>query len=422
MRSKSPIFALVDCNNFYASCERVFDPRLEGKPIVILSSNDGCVIARSNEAKALSIPMGAPFYQYRDVCQQHKVVVRSSNFTLYGDFSERVMESLKSFYPDVEIYSIDEAFLRLESMTHHDVVQYAQSVRSKIKQWTGIPVSIGISTTKTLAKVANHMAKRHSQVGVYDLREPSIRDKVLQQFPVESVWGIGQALNTKLKSLNINTAFDLQQSDLSFLRRRFSVVVERTAMELRGVACIELENAPKAQQSIISSRSFGKALSELPPIQEALSNYVARACEKLRQQRLKAYGIQVFLTPKSFYQADNYSTVVTLLEATQDTRTVIAYAKASLEKLYKPGESYRKVGVRLLNLVSDNLNQRSLFAEDLPKNSEKLMRVIDKINQQMGKDTVFLAAQGTHRPWQPKSETRSPRYTTDWGELVKVKC
>ena len=288
------IFALVDCNNFYASCERVFNPKLEGKPIVVLSNNDGCIIARSNEAKALGIPMGAPFFKYKQLINRNKVHVFSSNYTFYGDMSARVMTSLRSLVDEIEIYSIDEAFLDISSFAYCDLEDTAKEIKTLIKQWTGIPVSIGIGSSKTLAKIANRQAKKDSLDNVFDIRNLDVKKSVLQELPVEEIWGISTRWGRRLRKIGIETAQDLVEANPRYVKKTISIVGERIHYELNGVSCIGIEEV-KNKKNIISSKSFGKKVSQVQELEEAVSNYTARACEKLRLQNSRAQGLYVFL-------------------------------------------------------------------------------------------------------------------------------
>ena len=288
------IFALVDCNNFYASCERVFNPKLEGKPIVVLSNNDGCIIARSNEAKALGIPMGAPFFKYKQLINRNKVHVFSSNYTFYGDMSARVMTSLRSLVGEIEIYSIDEAFLDISSFAYCDLEDTAKEIKTLIKQWTGIPVSIGIGSSKTLAKIANRQAKKDSLDNVFDIRNPDVKKSVLQELPVEEIWGISTRWGRRLRKIGIEKAQDLVEANPRYVKKTISIVGERIHYELNGVSCIGIEEV-KNKKNIISSKSFGKKVSQVQELEEAVSNYTARACEKLRLQNSRAQGLYVFL-------------------------------------------------------------------------------------------------------------------------------
>lgn len=414
-----PLFALVDCNNFYVSCERVFNPALEKQPVVILSNNDGCVVARSNEVKALGIPMGVPYFQIQRLCVEHRVMVMSSNYVLYGDLSQRIMSILQQYCPFVEIYSIDEAFLRLDGLSPQTAQMDALSLRQRIKQWTGIPVSIGIAPTKTLAKVANHIAKKKTQTGVFTLTDAETQTQVLQNFPINDLWGIGRQLTQRLQQRGIDTALELREGDPATLRRAFSIVIERMVYELRGMSCLSLaETQPK--QSIMSSRSFGRPISQLIELEEAVSCYAARACLRLRQQQSKAQGLVVFLETSRFQEQPllyhrNHS--IRFVVPTQDTRVVIHHAKQGIKQLFVPGLRYKKAGIMLLDIMPESVSQFDCFHPSETSKNTKLMTIIDKINATFGQDTLFLAAQGTHRAWQMRSEQRSPRYTTCWNEL-----
>lgn len=416
------IFALVDCNNFYASCERVFDPGLRHRPVVVLSNNDGCIVARSNEAKALGIPMGAPYYQYKPLIQKHGVAVFSSNYQFYGDMSHRVMESMRMFVPDMEVYSIDEAFLRLDGFCSRDLNEYARQMRHKVGMWTGIPISIGIAPTKTLAKIANHYAKKHTTSGVYDMREIDRQETIMQTLPVEELWGISHRWGKKLRQHGITTALQLRDADPKFIRKHFSVVGERIVHELRGFSCLDLEEI-QPKKNIMSSKSFGKVVTDRDQVEEALSNYAARACEKLRKQHSKAQGIYVFLRTNRFRQQDaQYHNGVTLgfTVPTSDTGLVIAAARYCMRRIFRQGFRYHKCGLMLMDLIPETQKQEHLFAAIDTSKRDHLMQVLDTVNRQMGPGTLFHAAQGTKRDWQMRCDNRSKRYTTKWHELAQV--
>jgi DNA polymerase V len=416
------IFALVDCNNFYASCERVFNPKLEGVPLVVLSNNDGCVIARSNEAKRLQIPLGAPFFKWKNFFIKNNVKWQSSNYALYGDLSSRVMASLANFCPDIEIYSIDESFLNLFSLNFYDLVEYCQQIKSAVKQWTGIPISIGIAPTKTLAKVANYIAKKETVTGVFDLRDEKIRERVLEDFPIENIWGIGRRNAKRLKEMQIETAKQLRDSNAKDMRAKFSVVMERLIQELQGISCLPLESV-QARKQIMSSRSFGHSVIKLEELEQALSSYVARACYKLRQQKSRAKGIYVFLHTSMFNEKDlRYANSITrqFPESSNHTGYIISHAKSCLRKIYKPGYKYQKTGLMLLDLIDDQISQYDLFSENNSIKSDKLMQTIDLINIKYGRNTVFSSSQGITQPWKMKANFISPCYTTRWNDLVKV--
>ncbi len=421
--SQSRIFSLVDCNNFYCSCERVFNPALEKKPVAVLSNNDGCIVARSNELKSLGIPMGAPVHQYEKMLEKKKAVILSSNYQLYGDMSHRVMETLKQFSPAMEIYSIDEAFLRLDSFRQKDLEAYAIQMKQTVKQWTGIPVSIGIAPTKTLAKVANHMAKKHTQSGIFDLRRRATQEEVLANFRVGDLWGIGRRLATRLEEMGINTALKLRDVDILWMRKHFTVVGERLVRELRGTSCLDLEEVmPK--KNITSSKSFGRLVEDKEEVMEAIANYTARACHKLRLQKSKAQGIYIFLRTNPFRKQDvQYNNGMTFgfPEPSDDTAYIIRMARKCLEQIFSKGYKYHKAGIILLDLVPVTFKQLELFdSMDTPERS-RLMQTIDKMNTVMGRDTMRFGSQGISHPWARRCEHRTPRYTTSWEELVKVR-
>jgi DNA polymerase V len=414
------MLALVDCNNFYASCERVFNPKLENRPVVVLSNNDGCVVARSNEAKALGIAMGAPFFQIQRQVNQHKIQVLSSNYTLYGDLSSRVMSILSTFCPDMEVYSIDEAFLNFKYFGYTDLVNYAHEIRTTVKQWTGVPVSIGLAPTKTLAKIANALAKKGS--GVMSLMHPAEKETILKNWSVEDIWGVGRQLAPKLHGLGIRTAWQLAQYSPKLLRKHFSVNVEKMAYELQGISCLPLEDwTPR--KNIQSSRAFGQPVVDLRCLTEAISNYVAIACEKLRNQQGQAQGLTTFLHTSRFKKPfySNYQTIG-FGPPTNDTCIIIRYAIAAIKALYRPGFEYTKCGIMLLDIIPDTYYQADLLPDTLLRSKPALMNVMDKVNQKYGRHMLRIAAQGFEPTWQMKATYRSPRYTTRWDELVHIRC
>ena len=417
--------ALVDCNNFYASCERVFNPRLKDKPIVVLSNNDGCVVARSNEVKALGIRMGAPWFKIAQEAERLGIIAFSSNYALYGDMSARVMEILSQFTPQQEIYSIDECFLGLDGFAHVDLVAYGQSIRSRVRQWTGIPVSVGIASTKTLAKLANHVAKKRPEfAGVCDLLRFSPRelDLLLSDIAVGEVWGVGPRINHRLQAMGIETVLDLRRADARHIRQQFSVVLERTVAELNGVACVDLEQAHQPRQQIMSSRSFGLPVTTLRDMREAVASYISRAAEKLRRQGSVAGNVCVYVTTNPFKQDEpqyQRSTVVSLAKPTDDTLRLVAAARLGVDSIFRHGYRYKKAGVLLAGLERKALQHASLFDDvEADGKSARLMRAIDAINVRMGKDAVGSAAAGIDQPWQMRRERKSPGYTTDWDELA----
>jgi DNA polymerase V len=416
------IFALVDCNNFYASCERVFAPNLKERAIVILSNNDGCIVARSNEAKSLGIPMGAPIFKQKAIIKKHNVAVFSSNYELYGDMSKRVMDSLSLFTPDMEVYSIDEAFLRLDYLQPRNLYEYCKTIREKILQWTGIPVSIGIAPTKVLAKVANHVAKKKTD-GVFDIRCQQKQDDILKSLDADKIWGIARSWSKRLNSMGIYKASELRDASPTIIRKHLSVVGERILRELKGQSCIDLETI-QPKKNIMSSKSFGKSITKKEPIEEALSNYAARACEKLRKQNSRAQAVHVFVQTNGFRETDrqyNNAITHTLTTPTSDTRIIIEAAKFCLSKIYQHGYRYKKTGIMLLYLIPASLEQKQLFVDFDRRPGDHLMKIMDRVNKEQGSDTLFFGAQGVTREWQMRCGSRSPRYTTQWNELLMVR-
>ena len=417
------IFALVDCNNFYASCERVFNPKLEGKPIVVLSNNDGCVVARSDEAKALGIPMGAPYFKYKQLINRNRVYVFSSNYTFYGDMSARVMTSLKSLVKNIEIYSIDEAFLDISSFYYCDLDDTAREIRRLIKQWTGIPVSIGIGPTKTLAKVANRQAKKYTASNVFDIRDEGTREEILKDLPLEEIWGISTRWGRRLQRIGIDTAYDLTQANARHVRKTISIVGERIHHELNGVSCIGIEEV-KNKKNIISSKSFGRKVIRVGELEEAVSNYVARACEKLRAQGSRAQGLYVFLRTSPFVDpekrySNGMSTFFTI--PTSNTSKIVKEAKYLTRKLFVYGYEYQKIGVMLLDITGAENEQYSFYEYENYDQSDRVMEVLDGINSKYGSSTLTLGAQGIKKDWKMKSEKKSAAYTTNMLQIPTVK-
>ena len=418
-----PMFALVDCNNFYASCERVFNPTLSGKPIVVLSNNDGCVVARSNEAKALGIGMGVPEFQIRPLLRTHQVEVFSSNYTLYGDMSQRVMETLEQFCPDLEVYSIDEAFLSLVGFERRNLTDYGRQIRRTVTQWTGIPVSVGIAETKTLAKLANRLAKRTADTGgVFDLQACADRDAWLGRIAVEDVWGIGPNHARLLQQHGITTARQLRGADDQWIRKRLGIVGLRLVMELRGVSCLDLEQCPAPKQSLTCSRAFGKQVRTLAEMEEAVSAYTSRVAEKLRRERLAATVMTVCLTTNEFKEGPQYSNSLTLTLpiVTDNTADLIRCALRGIRAIYREGYLYKKAGVMLTGLVPANQTQADLFDDQDRGKSKRLMSALDAVNDRWGAGTLHYASSGIHTAWQTQFHRRSPAYTTDWNALPVV--
>lgn len=423
MSSTKPnrLFALIDCNNFYASCERVFNPKLQNRPVVVLSNNDGCIIARSNEAKALGIPMGAPLFKYRPLIEQHDVAVCSSNYSLYGDMSQRVMQTLEQFSPDFQIYSIDEAFMLLEPKNCEEV---AKEARKRVLQWTGIPVSIGIAPTKTLAKVANHSAKKNPlHKGVYKMETPQKIAAALKELPVTEVWGIGSRSGKKLARSGIYTAQQLAAADDHWIQKQLSITGLRTALELRGHSCLPLEEAPPPKKSICCSRSFGRPISALEELHEAISTFTAKAAEKTRRQHSRASFLTIFTVLHPFEQQKTYTTRIILPEPSNHTPTLISYAKSAIQYLFQPKNSYRKVGIILEGLVPEDNYQLDLFAThwQVSERQEQLMTTIDSINTRYGRGSLTFASEGVNPTWQMQRNHCSNHFTTSWEELLTIR-
>lgn len=415
--------ALVDCNNFYVSCERVFQPRLERKPVIVLSNNDGCVIARSNEAKALGLKMGAPLFKNQHLVEAYDVAVYSSNYSLYGDMSQRVMEALQQFTPEVEVYSIDEAFLHLEAGRQHSLEEVGRRIKASVYKWTGLPVSIGIAPTKTLAKVANRFAKKEEHLqGVLDLMPLPEREEALERTPVEDVWGVGPAYSKLLKAVGINTALKLRDADRRWIRQRMTVVGARIVEELRGHSCVPLEYCPPAKKSITCSRSFGRLTESLEDLREAVAVYLTKAMEKLRRGKLAAGVITVFISTSRFGDDPQYSNAITyeLAYPTDVTSEMLEWALLGLEKIYRPGYRYKKAGVMLNHLVPAGQMSLRLFGEGAFERSQSLMQVVDKINQRYGAGTVRLGLAKPDGKWQTKFVKRTPRYTTSIQEVLSI--
>ncbi len=424
------IVALVDCNNFYVSCERVFNPALEGQPVVVLSNNDGCVVSRSNEAKALGVGMGVPWFQARASLRGHPVVALSSNYALYGDMAARVMSVLGRFSPHQDIYSIDECFLGLEGLGAHDLLAYSQRMRQQVHQWTGIPVSIGLASTRTRAKLAQHVTKKWSSFsGVCHLEalSPEACDHLLSHIPVSQVWGVGRRLAPQLERLQVRTALDLKQASPARMRSLFSVALERTVAELNGIPCLKSGEPASPRRQITCSRSFGQPVTRLPDMEEAISNHVSRAAEKLRQQNTVTRCLSIFLQarpPGAGEQilTSRHAQMVPLHRPEEDTRYLVQAALAGLRRLYQPGRHYRKAGVILMELEPRQGQPPGLFDDPAAHaRSRQLMRVMDAINTRMGSGTIRLAASGTRHAWYMRQNHVSPRFTTSWADIPVVR-
>lgn len=441
------MFLLVDCNSFYASCERVFQPKLNDKPVIVLSNNDGCIVARSNEAKALGIPMGVPFFQIRDIIRKNKVAVFSSNYALYGDMSERVMNVLQSHCPDMEVYSIDEAFLKYTFPINDaaTIDKFGHLLRTEVKQYTGIPVSVGIAPTKTLAKLANHIAKKpnsyalllppdcfgmcHQYNGVFSLADATQHEVIMSKIPVSEVWGIGRAHQKRLEMYGITNVWALRNASESWIRQEMGVVGVRLVKELKGFPCHDLEPPETDRQNMCVSRAFQKDIENVGDLKEAIATYATKMGEKLRHFNQKTSVITVFLVRNRFKANFTeggyaYSTkTIELLMPTSDTAKIIASATQIIEEIHQKGLAYKKAGIMASALISDKTLQADIFGEaETERKRESLMHIMDGINARMGKNTVRFStcASKSFSNWQMKSAFRSPRYTTMWREILAI--
>ena len=417
-------FALVDCNNFYASCEKLFAPTLAGRPVVVLSNNDGCVVARSAEAKAIGIAMGVPWFKIAATAESQGVVALSSNYALYADMSNRVVEVLSAFTPDLEVYSIDESFLDLSGFRHLDLVTYAQEIRQRIARGVGLPVCVGIGPTKTLAKLANHFAKKQAAFeGVCDLEslDKPTQARLFSETPVDEVWGVGRRIATRLSEMGIETVEALRRSDPVWIREQFSVVLSRTVRELNGASCLSLEAVTPPKQQIMASRSFGSLVFDVEDLREALAHHVSRAAEKLRFQGDEAGALTVMIRTNAFKPAEpQYQRTVTLPLATptSDTLHLIAVAHRILDDIFRPGFAYHKAGIMLSELRPTTAQQANLFG--LPPQDARrqaAMLAMDEINRKWGRGTVRASAAGHRAGWQMRRDRLSPAYTTSWSDL-----
>ena len=419
-------FALIDGNNFYVSCERAFNPALEGKPVVVLSNNDGCVVARSAEVKALGVKMAAPWFQLRDLAHKHGILAYSSNYTLYADMSNRMMRMLATYSPQQEIYSIDECFLGFDGFPPDGLAAIGQRIRQQVKQWVGIPVCVGFGATKTLAKLANHCAKKgfsgSDSVCDFGRLQPAELDALFARIGVNEIWGVGRRLTEQLTARGITSVRDLRDADAVTLGEAFSVVLQRTVMELRGIPCLELEELAPAKKQIVSSRTFGSYIYTLPELEEAVATYIARAAEKLRRQRSVAGALQVYVRTNPHQpKHPQYQRGLTLPlpVPSADTRTLTRAALWALKRLFKPGYAYQKAGVMLMELRDAGVEQGQLF-NTVPPDRPALMQVIDRANAQWGRGTLRLGSEGMSKPWQMRREHASPAYTTRWEDLPQV--
>lgn len=414
------VFALIDCRDFYASCERVFDPRLLRRPVIVLSNNDGCVISRSGEAKQLGVTMGAPYFQIGDLIDAGQIKVFSSNYELYGDMSRRVMQTLESFTPEVETYSIDEAFVNLNGCRPRDLHELGHEMRQRVERWTGLPVRVGIGPTKTLAKLANFIAKKSTKAdGVVNLYASPYVECALERVSIGDVWGIGPAYTKMLKAAGIETARALRDAPDAWIRRRMGIVGLRTVHELRGISCLPLESCPRPRKSVTVSRSFGRLIADRAEMKDAVAYFASRAAVKLRRDGLAASVMMVFASTNRFSNdpQDAGSTVIHLPVPTNYTPELIGYAREAAGKVFRDGYRYKKAGVFLTELVPVSPIQSGLFDRLDRERARSLMKALDEINLRFGRNTVKYGAVGLQQPWQTNSNWRSPRYTTCWKEI-----
>ncbi|MBN1150045.1 Y-family DNA polymerase [candidate division WOR-3 bacterium] len=424
---KSPLYhppiALVDCNNFYVSCERVFAPSLKGVPVVVLSNNDGCVVSRSEEAKALGIKMGVPVFKIKNFIEQNSVKVFSSNYELYQDMSIRVMQTLRQFSSDVEVYSIDEAFVLLEGFEEKRLLDLGLKIKKTVLKWTGIPVSVGIAETKTLSKIATKEAKKNGS-GAVDIYKFEKIDKILQNLGTEDVWGIGAKQSLKLASKGVFTALDLKNADREWILKNLTVVGLKTLLELNGEPCIDIENMPSDKKGMACSRSFGRTVEKIEELKNALSQYVTLAAVKLRSQNAVPLSMTVYITTDRFNEDEeqyaNWSDV-RIKNPTNYTPSLIKHSHKALENIFRSGYKYKKAGVVFTGIIKKDEISKSIFEEE-DQSKNKIIKTIDEINRKMGRETVGFASSGFDNSWKMKRKKLSKRYTTNWNELPVVYC
>lgn len=418
-RDSLVMIALADCNNFYVSCERVFDPGLRNRPVIVLSNNDGCAVARSNEAKTLGIPMGAPYHQIRKCCERNGVVVFSSNYELYGDMSRRVTSVLARFAPELEIYSIDESFLNLAGVDAPLLLSHR--IRKTVNRWTGIPISIGLGKTKTLAKLANRLAKK-KKTGCFEVRAG--QDDVLSGIPIEDIWGVGRRLSIRLQRVGLRNALSFSQAPSSMIRSIGGVTLERTQRELAGVPCLEMEEVPQPRKNTCSSRSFGRPVETLAELEEAVANYAVKATRKIRSEGSLASALQVFINTNRFREdQEQYANSRTLAfdEPTDDPIRIVKNAKHLLGSIFRKGYAYKKAGVLLIGLTPKGAQQALLFQEHGSTHRSEFVDALEEVAARYGESSAFLGAQGVRRSWSMKRQSRTPRYTTCWEEIPVLK-
>ena len=416
------MYALVDCNNFYASCERVFNPKLRHKPIVVLSNNDGCVVARSNEAKALGIPMGAPAFEYKQLFLQNQVQVFSSNYALYGDMSNRVTKILRKYTPDLEVYSIDESFLQFKGFENYDLIEYGKLIREDVLKSTLIPTCIGIAPTKALTKVANRIAKKYPQFnGVYAIDTDEKRIKALRWLDIEDVWGIGRQFAKKLKAKGVNKALDFTLLPDEYVRKEFSVVGLRLKKELEGISAIELDDV-KTKKNIATTRSFDKTYEDKSYLEERVATFAATCAEKLRNQHSNCQIVTVFIFTNRFQEGkpQYYQSInVTIPFPTNSSIEIIKYAKIGLDAIFKEGYAYKKAGVIVGGITPESEKQFNMFEDEHPKH-RKLMNVMDQMNFKYGVKKLKIGSQALDKTWKMRQDLLSPNYTTKWNDILTI--
>lgn len=419
------LIALADANSFYCSCQAIFEPNLWKIPVIVASNNDGCAVAFNSHARALGVSMGTPLFKIQDLIKDHGIKIYSSNYTLYGDLSNRMMEILEGMTPEQEIYSIDEAFIKIPEFANDTATEYAQQVRAKVLQWTGIPISIGISTSKCLAKIASDVAKRqHHYGGVFDISAARNAEGILATFPVKDIWGIGRQYNKWLNAQGIETAKELRDANEGMIRKKMGVVGVRILYELRGISCLPLELVAKPKKETCVSRSFGKPIMELAELQEAIAAYATRAAEKLRHQEQVAEAMIVFARTSPFKPGYfRQSATVQFPIATNYTPTIVESARNAMKRIYEPGREFQKAGVLMVGLGPETTIQGHLWEKDEGwEKRKRLMSIMDEVNDRFGRGTLEIAASGLRQTWRMQSKWRSPRYTTCWAELPVASC
>jgi DNA polymerase V len=418
-----PIFALVDCNNFYVSCEQIFYPAIQGKPVVVLSNNDGCVISRSDEAKAIGIKMGIPIFEISNLIKKHQVNVFSTNYALYGDISQRVMNTLSGLCENMEIYSIDEAFLDLSLTDPDKLTEVGKHIRKVVWNWTGVPVSVGIAKTKTLAKLANHLAKSDAKYnGVLSLVNNPENESLLKNTGIEEVWGIGEKYAEHFRGNNIQSVKELANIDENRVKEQLGVLAQRLVLELRGISCYPLNENPETKKEICTSRSFGHPITSYEELEQATTSYVTKVAQKLRKQKSLAQSLMIFIMTNKYAEGPQYVNykIIKLPTPSNNSFELIHYAVIALKKLYRKGYRYKKSGVIVSDVIPETGKQADLWAKENKKKLDKLTQVIDEINSKAGMDKVKFAIQGTENSWKMRQHNLSPHYTTRWEDILVV--